>query len=98
MPGAFPRYFPQVKKEYKVLTKWWKALLPAKDVDGVKISNRLDKTPCVVVSSKYGWSANMERIMKAQALSEGGSHMKGKRTLEINPRHPIIKKLKEMVV
>ena len=83
----------KVKAEFKGLTKWWKALLPSADVDTVKVSQRLDSSPCVVVSSKYGWSANMERIMKAQALSEDGkgNYMKGKKTLEINPRHPIIK-------
>ena len=88
------------KRAFKPLTRWWKALLPAADVDGVKVSSRLATTPCVVVSSKYGWSANMERIMKAQALSEssGNSYMKGKKTLEINPRHPVIKQLRDLVV
>ena len=71
----------------------------AKQVENVKVSNRLASTPCIVVTSKYGWSANMERIMKSQALSSDGraSYMKGRKTLEINPRHPLIRELRERV-
>jgi HSP90 family molecular chaperone len=54
-----------VQEEYKELTKWWKEQLGA-DVIGVKVSKRLANTPVIVVTSKHGWSANMERIMKAQ--------------------------------
>ena len=70
---------------------------PSEDVESVKVSNRLVTTPCSVVTSKYGWSANMERIMKAQALSDDSraSYMRGKKTLEINPRHPLIKTLRD---
>jgi len=91
--------FKALKEKFKPLTSWWKELLPESDVDGVKVSARLDTTPCVVVTSKYGWSANMERIMRSQALgdAEKQSYMKGKKTLEINPRHPIIMDLLEKV-
>ena len=54
-----------LKESFKGLTKWWKGQLGDK-VSAVKVSNRLSTTPCVIVSSKYGHSANMERIMKAQ--------------------------------
>merc|ERR1712070_551023 len=86
-----------VKEEFKDLTKWWKTMLGSEEVEAVKVSNRLSTSPCIVVTSKYGWSANMERIMKSQALSDDSrsSYMKGRKTLEINPRHPIIKDLKE---
>lgn len=89
-----------LKESYKELTKWWKSALASDNVDDVKISNRLDNTPCVVVTSKYGWSANMERIMQSQTLSDANkqAYMRGKRVLEINPRHPIIKELRERVV
>lgn len=65
----------------------------------VQVSNRLADTPAVVVTSKYGWSANMERIMQAQTLADPRkqSFMRGKRILEINPKHPIIKGLRELV-
>ncbi|XP_020260485.1 endoplasmin homolog [Asparagus officinalis] len=88
-----------LKESFKELTKWWKDALSAENVDSVKISNRLDNTPCVVVTSKYGWSANMEKIMQSQTLSDASkqAYMRGKRVLEINPRHPIVKELQERV-
>ncbi len=66
---------------------WWKKVL-GEDVSSVKVSNRLTTTPCVVVAGKYGQSANMERIMKAQAFSNPntGGAQKGQKLLEINPR------------
>lgn len=90
----------ELKESFKDLTKWWKSALSKDNVDDVKISNRLDNTPCVVVTSKFGWSANMERIMQSQTLSDASkqAYMRGKRVLEINPRHPIIKELRERVV
>lgn len=88
-----------LKESFKDLTKWWKDALASDNVDDVKISNRLADTPCVVVTSKYGWSANMERIMQSQTLSDASkqAYMRGKRVLEVNPRHPIIKELRERV-
>ncbi|KAJ0492875.1 putative Heat shock protein Hsp90 family [Helianthus annuus] len=89
----------EIKESFKELTKWWKETLASEDVDDVTISNRLADTPCVVVTSKYGWSANMERIMQSQTLSETGrqGYTRGKRVLEINARHPIVKELRERV-
>lgn len=86
-----------LKESFKELTDWWKNALSSENE--VKISNRLADTPCVVVASKYGWSAHMEKIMQAQTLSDASkqSYMRGKRVLEINPRHPIIKELRERV-
>lgn len=55
-----------LQEAFKDLTAWWKSALTDPNVEGVKISTRLSTTPCVVVTSKYGWTANMERIMKAQ--------------------------------
>ncbi|RWW22878.1 hypothetical protein GW17_00012894 [Ensete ventricosum] len=88
-----------LKESFKELTNWWKDALSSENVDSVKISNRLDNTPCVVVTSKYGWSANMEKIMQSQSLSDATkqAYMRGKRVLEINPRHPIIKELRDRV-
>ncbi|KAA6429700.1 MAG: heat shock 90 [Trebouxia sp. A1-2] len=87
----------RLKEEFKGVVTWWKAALADPEVENVKISTRLASTPCVVVTSKYGWSANMERIMRAQALgdAERQSYMKGKRILEINPRHPLIQQVKD---
>jgi heat shock protein beta len=90
----------EFKESFKELTKWWKGALASDNVDDVRVSSRLDDTPCVVVTSKFGWSANMEKIMQAQTLSDANkqAYMRGKRVLEINPRHPIIKELRERVV
>jgi heat shock protein beta len=76
--------------EFKPLVDWFKKSFGQK-IEKVKISNRLVSAPCVLVTGQYGWSANMERIMKGATLSANNNKgMGAKKTLEINPRHPII--------
>ena len=84
------------EEAFSDLTAWWKKILP-KDVDKVRVSHRLEKTPLVVASSKYGWSANMDRMMSMQAQGNKQNFMKPKKVVEINPDHPIIKSLKDQV-
>ncbi|OIW21664.1 hypothetical protein TanjilG_07569 [Lupinus angustifolius] len=82
------------KQEFILLCDWIKQQLGDK-VAKVQLSKRLSSSPCVLVSGKFGWSANMERLMKAQALGDTASleFMRGRRILEINPDHAIIKDL-----
>ncbi|EAS03085.1 heat shock protein HSP90 (macronuclear) [Tetrahymena thermophila SB210] len=88
-----------VKKAFEPLTSWWKKLL-TNDLDEVRISQRLHDDPCVIVSSEHGYSAQMERISKAQAYANqdrSNPAANQKKILEINPNHPAIKELLERV-
>ncbi|CAF1175191.1 unnamed protein product [Adineta ricciae] len=86
------------KEKYETLCKVMKDILDKK-VEKVVVSNRLVSSPCCIVTSQYGWSATMERIMKAQALRDTSTmgYMAAKKHLEINPDHSIIKTLKSKV-
>merc|ERR1712138_325525 len=95
--------FSKLKDMYKPLTDWWKDKLTEltekgamKDagvkVEKVEISKRLTESPVVVVTSQFGYSAQQEKVMKAQAFQNKDqmSMMAGRKTLEINPNHPVV--------
>merc|ERR1712072_125625 len=88
----------KLSETHKKLTDWFKETLGAK-VEKAVISNRLLETPAIIVSSQYGWSTNMERIMKAQTMGsqDKSQQMVSQKTLEINPAHPIVRELKSRV-
>lgn len=84
------------KAKFEGLCKIMKTILDNK-VEKVVVSNRLVESPCCIVTSQYGWTANMERIMKAQALRDTSTmgYMAAKKHLEINPDHSIIENLRQ---
>merc|ERR1711953_1528686 len=97
------KHFAKVKDMYKPLTDWWKDKLTdltekgaMKDagvkIEKVEISKRLTESPVVVVTSQFGYSAQQEKVMKAQAFQNKDqlSMMSGRKTLEINPNHPVV--------
>merc|ERR1712100_111629 len=95
--------FTKIKDMYKPLTDWWKDKLTdltekgaMKDagvkIEKVEISKRLTESPVVVVTSQFGYSAQQEKVMKAQSFQNKDqiSMMSGRKTLEVNPNHPVI--------
>merc|ERR1712121_142231 len=86
----------EAKAKFEPLCKVMKDILDKK-VEKVVVSSRLVSSPCCIVTSQYGWTANMERIMKAQALRDTSTmgYMAAKKHLEINPDHSIVENLRQ---
>uniref|UniRef100_A0A8C2G5M0 Heat shock protein 90, beta (grp94), member 1 n=1 Tax=Cyprinus carpio TaxID=7962 RepID=A0A8C2G5M0_CYPCA len=87
-----------LEKDFEPLTTWMKEKALKDNIEKAVLSQRLTKSPCALVASQYGWSGNMERIMKAQAYQTGKDistnyYASQKKTLEINPKHPLIKEM-----
>ncbi|KAA3676735.1 heat shock protein 90kDa beta [Paragonimus westermani] len=90
------------QKDYEKLLTWLKEDALKDKIEKAELSERLSSSPCALVASKYGWSGNMERIMRSQAHHKGDDlssnyYSTMAKTFEINPRHPIIKKMNHRV-
>jgi molecular chaperone HtpG len=88
--------FEEQKAQFENLCKIIKDVLGDK-VEKVIVSPRLASSPCILVTGEHGWSANMERIMKAQALRDNSmsTYMSSKKTFEINPNHSVVSELRK---
>jgi HSP90 family molecular chaperone len=89
----------KLKEMYKPLTEWFKKHL-GKEVEKVTISNKLEDDPVFILTSQYGYSAQMEKINRAQAFAnqeKAASYMLAKKTMELNPHHPVIKEMLQKV-
>lgn len=89
----------EAQDSFKPLCEFLQNLYGSSKVEKVTVSDRAVSSPAILSTAQYGWSANMERIMRAQALNDASrsSHMIAKRTLELNFKHPIVKELKARV-
>ena len=86
--------FEQSKNEYKNVCDFIKSTL-SDEVEKVVVSNKLSDSPCVLSTSEFGWTANMQRILKAQTFNKPEmNYMMGRKVLEINPNNKIIQKIK----
>merc|ERR1712062_252087 len=92
---AAKKYLEEKEEEFEDLTEWLKELYGS-SVTKVALSDRLEETPMIIVTTKYGYSANMERISRGQAFGSRGA-TKASKILEINFRHPVIVALKDAV-
>ena len=88
------------EEKFEPLTTWMKDLY-GKKVSKITFSNRLDTTPCVLVTGQFGYSAHMEKVMRSQAFADdkksGMQYMMSQKTLELNPRRPIFTKMMDLV-
>lgn len=92
----------ELESTYEPLLKWLKDDALKDLIEKAAVSQRLDESPCALVASSYGWSGNMERIMRSQAYAKRDDpsneyYANQKKTLEVNPRHPLVKELLKRV-
>merc|ERR1712117_461364 len=88
----------EIKERFEPLTKWMQEDALKDHILRAEISERLDTSPCALITSRFGWTANMQRIIGSQTHSKTNDmqrdyYLNQKKALEINPRHPLIKEL-----
>merc|ERR1719187_2882841 len=84
----------EIKERFEPLTKWMQEDALKDHILRAEISERLDKSPCALITSRFGWTANMQRIIQSKTQDmQRDYYLNQKKALEINPRHPLIKEL-----
>jgi heat shock protein beta len=99
---SYQEQFDKLVEDFKPLTTWLKDTALSDGIEKAVVSNRLTTSPCALVAHQHSWSGNMERVMRAQAYAQSKDpntqfFLNQKKTLEINPRHPLIKELQRKV-
>lgn len=91
-------YQKELEERFEPLTKWLGEDVLKEEILKAEVGERLSSTPCALITSKFGWTGNMQRIITSQTHSKSNDvnreyYLSQKKTLEINPRHPLIKEL-----
>merc|ERR1711862_765720 len=92
--GAASKRKEELKERFEPLTKWLSDDALKEHILKAELSERLETSPCALITSRFGWTANMQRIIGSQTHDmQKDYYLNQKKAMEINPRHPLIKEL-----
>ncbi|XP_037809649.1 endoplasmin homolog [Lucilia sericata] len=90
--------FEELKATFEPLVKWLNEVALKDKILRAQVSERLSNSPCALVAGMFGWTGNMERLAMSNAHQKSDDpqrtyYLNQKKTLEINPRHPLMREL-----